>query len=106
MRHGERVYEARCTLCHGADGQGLVVDDVTIFPALWGESSFNIGAGMARQRTAAGFIHAHMPLGDKLGLSADDAWDLAGLVTQKPRPDFAMKNADWPKGGKPEDAPY
>lgn len=29
--------------------------------ALWGENSYNIGAGMARLRTAAGFIQAYMP---------------------------------------------
>ena len=31
-------------------------------PALWGDSSYNIGAGMARLRTAASFIRHNMPL--------------------------------------------
>lgn len=106
VAHGRAVYAQRCVACHGTDGAGVVVDDKTIFPALWGERSFNVAAGMARRKTAAGFIEAHMPLGQPHTLSTDDAWDLAGLVVAMPRPDFAEKRADWPNGGKPEDAPY
>jgi len=106
LTHGRAVYEQRCVACHGANGEGVVVDGKTIFPALWGDRSFNVAAGMARRRTAAGFIEAHMPLGQPHTLSVDDAWDLAGLVAAMPRPDFAAKRADWPNGGKPEDAPY
>lgn len=48
---------ATCARCHGDDGQGLV-DPA---PPLWGPRSYNIGAGMARQRTLAAFLSAAMP---------------------------------------------
>jgi len=43
------------------------------FPAPWGPSSFNNGAGMARLDTAAAFIGANMPRGTTGTLSAQDA---------------------------------
>jgi thiosulfate dehydrogenase len=106
VARGRALYDAKCIACHGHDGAGIVVDGKTVFPALWGPRSFNIAAGMARKRTAAGFIHAHMPLGQPHTLTREDAWDLAGLVVAMPRPDFAKKSGDWPRGGKPKDAPY
>lgn len=103
---GHRVYDARCVACHGVDGKGVVAGDVTTFPPLWGERSFNVAAGMARLYTAAGFIHDHMPLGQGGTLSRDEAYDVAAYVTRQPRPDFGDKANDWPKGGKPKDARY
>ena len=50
-RAWSRVFTESCVRCHGASGQGTVVA-----PPLWGPKSFNIGAGMARYRTAALFI--------------------------------------------------
>jgi len=31
---------------------------------------------------------------------------VAAYFTRQPRPDFARKSQDWPKGDKPSDAPY
>lgn len=61
---GLKVYEKNCILCHGVDGAGQFIDGKTIFPPLWGEKSFNWGAGMHRINTAAGFIKAtcHLPV--------------------------------------------
>ena len=77
-----------------------------MFPALWGPKSFNIGAGMARLKTAAAFIKINMPLGQDNTLTSQQAFDIAAYVLRQPRPDFIGKARDWPKGGKPEDAPY
>jgi hypothetical protein len=63
---------------------------------LWGEESFNIGAGMARTYTAAAFVKRNMPIAlhDRFplgqgGLSDQDAVDVAEFFTHQPRPDFA-----------------
>ncbi|MCX7978830.1 MAG: c-type cytochrome [Bdellovibrionaceae bacterium] len=107
MKNGERVYLAKCASCHQNDGQGLYqADGKVVFPALWGAKSFNIGAGMARHHTAAGFVKANMPLGQPNSLTDDEAWDVAWYFTRKERPDFARKHLDWPKGNKPADARY
>jgi len=98
---GGRLYEERCTACHGADGHGT-----PMAPPLWGPRSYNIGAGMARVSLAAGFIKATMPLGQGGTLTDDEAYDLAAFIDSRPRPDFAKKHLDWPKGDKPADAPY
>ena len=47
--HGEQIYYAQCATCHGDNGEGIKDSrgDI-VFPPLWGEESFNIGAGMAR----------------------------------------------------------
>jgi thiosulfate dehydrogenase len=104
---GKQVYAQKCAVCHGADGQGIFgVSGETVYPPLWGPKSFNIGAGMARLNTAAAFVKANMPFGQGGSLSDQDAFDVAAFFTRQPRPDFAEKSADWPKGGKPEDARY
>ncbi len=104
---GEAVYAAQCASCHGADGQGMKgPDDRYMFPPLWGPDSFNIAAGMARLKTAAAFVRGNMPLGQGGTLSEQEAYDVSLYFTQKPRPDFAAKDKDWPKGGKPSDARY
>jgi thiosulfate dehydrogenase len=77
----------------------------TVFPALWGPRSFNIGAGMARLDTAAAFVKAKMPMGG-VALSDDEAYDVAAYFTRQPRPDFKAKSRDWPNGHKPRDARY
>ena len=106
-QRGESVYTQKCAACHGADGRGRRgPNGEYLFPALWGPESFNIGAGMARLSNAAGFVKANMPLGQGATLSDADAIDVAAYFIRQPRPDFPAKTRDWPKGGKPEDAPY
>lgn len=112
--NGEKLYVAQCAVCHGQDGEGLK-DDAgrTVYPALWGDRSFNIGAGMARTYTAAAFVKRNMPIGfhEKFplgqgGLSDQEAVDVAAYFSHKPRPDFPGKEKDWPKDPKPKDARY
>lgn len=101
LEAGKTLYASACAACHGQDGQGM-----GNFPPLWGANSFNLGAGMARLNTAAAFIKWNMPLGKGGSLSHEEAYDVAAYVLSHERPDFAGKQLDWPKGGKPEDAPY
>lgn len=104
---GEQLYAQKCVACHGAEGQGLdAPDGAYAFPALWGERSYNLGAGMARLDTAAAFVRWNMPLGQGGTLSDQEAYDVAAYFIHQPRPDFAGKAQDWPAGGKPRDARY
>lgn len=112
--NGKRIYAAQCALCHGSNGEG-VKDDAGrwVYPPLWGDESFNIGAGMARTYTAAGFVQRNMPIAfhDRFplgqgGLTDQEAVDVAEYFTHQPRPDFAGKVKDWPKDKKPDDARY
>ena len=98
---GAALFPVTCARCHGPGGEGSAV-----YPPLWGDRSFNIGAGMARVRTAAAFIRHNMPF-DKPGTLTDQqAADLAAYVTSQPRPDLPGKEKDWPEGGAPSDVPY
>lgn len=83
---GKQVYEANCAICHGANGQGQQVDGKYVFPPLWGNDSYNWGAGMHRIDTAAEFIKANMPLAQGNTLSDQDAWDVAKYINSHPRP--------------------
>jgi thiosulfate dehydrogenase len=98
---GREVFATRCTICHGADGQGT-----NVAPPLWGPNSYNIGAGMARVRTAAAFIHRAMPFDRPGSLTPQQAFDVATYINSHPRPDFAGKEDDWPNGDPPPDAAY
>ncbi|MGO8737289.1 c-type cytochrome [Rhodoblastus sp.] len=112
--HGEKVFAEKCAVCHGKNGEGTrsAAGD-WIFPPLWGDQSYNIGAGMARTSTAAGFVKANMPIAhreffpqDQGGLSDQDSLDVAEFFSHQPRMDYPPKVNDWPKGGKPFDARY
>jgi thiosulfate dehydrogenase len=105
---GRQVFETRCTICHGADGQGGKggAPGALVGPPLWGPHSFNIGAGMARVRTAAAFIKVAMPYDNPGSLSPQEAFDVATYITSHPRPDFARKSGDWPNGDQPPDVAY
>ena len=81
-------------------------DGTLVYPPLWGDTSFNLGAGMARLNTAAAFIKWNMPLGQGGTLSDKEAYDIAAYFTTQDRPDFTNKSSDWPSGDKPSDARY
>jgi thiosulfate dehydrogenase len=98
---GRVVFAEICARCHGADGGGT-----GLAPPLWGPRSFNIGAGLARLRSAAAFIRENMPNDRKVTLSDQQAFDVAGYVVSRPRPDFPRKAEDWPNGDPPPDVAY
>lgn len=112
---GKGLYAAQCASCHGANGEGKKdrAGDI-VFPPLWGDESFNIGAGLARTYKAAAFIRNSMPMGVNTHgnwgegdvLSDQDAVDVAEYFTHMPRPDFAGKEKDFPNGKKPKDSRY
>jgi thiosulfate dehydrogenase len=112
--NGRKVYAEQCAACHGKNGEGLrLADGRLVYPPLWGEQSFNIGAGMARTSTAAAFVKRNMPVGlreqfplGQGGLTDQEAVDVAEYFSHQPRPDFAAKAKDWPKDPKPADARY
>jgi thiosulfate dehydrogenase len=114
-RRGEGGYASTCALCHGRGGEGIrrslpTTDLGYMVPPLWGNDSFNDGAGMARLITAANFMHFNMPHGaDYLHpqLSAEQAWDIAAYVISQPRPHKADLDKDFPDLlEKPVDTPY
>ena len=86
LQRGQTVYTANCVLCHGADGQGQHSGETQVFPPLWGDRSYNWGAGMHAIDKAAAFIQANMPLGRGGTLSVQDAWDVAAFVNGHERP--------------------
>jgi thiosulfate dehydrogenase len=112
--NGKTIYAARCAACHGESGEGLKdAAGRVVYPPLWGDRSFNIGAGMARTYTAAAFVKRNMPIATHekfpLGqgeLSDQEAIDVADYFTHMDRPDFPGKVKDWPKDPRPKDARY
>lgn len=112
---GKQIYARACTICHGADGRGVLRDRELpnfgyLMPPLWGPDSFNDGAGMARLMTAANFAHFNMPNGTSYvrpRLTQEEAWDVAAYVISQPRPAFPGRDKDFPDLlRKPVDTPY
>jgi thiosulfate dehydrogenase len=97
---GRVIYMGKCQSCHGTYGEGKP-DSLTngyLYPPLWGEHSYNTGAGLYRLTKFAPFVKANMPFGtsyDKEQLSMEEAWDLAAFVNSQPRPIKKFKS-DWP----------
>jgi thiosulfate dehydrogenase len=65
---GEPHYLRNCAACHNIAGSGVRggtagTDLGYVIPPLWGQDTFNDGAGMARIITLANFIHFNMPHG-------------------------------------------
>lgn len=110
LANGKLVYAGQCVRCHGADGEGMKNPDPRgtpgYYPPLWGPGSFTIGAGMARLRTAASFIRFNMPFDTPGTLTDQQAYDVAGYLVSRARPDFAAKALDWPNGDPPPDVAY
>ncbi|HEX4933547.1 MAG TPA: c-type cytochrome [Gemmatimonadaceae bacterium] len=98
---GARVFAARCARCHGVSGGGS-----RTAPPVWGARSYNIGAGMARVRTAAAFVQRWMPQDSTGVLTPQEAFDVAQYIDSRPRPDFRGKEKDWPHGDPPPDVAY
>ncbi|WP_373513704.1 c-type cytochrome [Persicitalea sp.] len=108
---GRLIYQAKCQVCHGANGEGLPAPDgmAYVYPPLWGEHSYNDGAGLFRIASFAGYVKNNMPLGatyQNPQLTDEEAWDLAAFVNSRPHP-HREQSGDWMDNSqKPIDAPY
>ena len=102
---GQTLYSERCSSCHGPDGQGVQIGDKKAGP-LWGDGSWNDGAGAARVYTLAGIIRYTMPYLNPGSLTDDEAQQIAAFITSKPRPAYPFKSRDYAGSKVPPDAVY
>jgi thiosulfate dehydrogenase len=102
---GGALYSERCASCHGPDGQGVQIGDKKAGP-LWGDGSWNDGAGAARVYTLAGIIRYSMPYLSPGSLTDREAQDVAAFITSKPRPRYPFKARDYSGAKVPVDAVY
>ena len=109
--NGKSVYVAKCQSCHQDNGQGVFNADKSeyTYPALWGEHSFNDGAGLYRISNFAKYVKYNMPQGANYQnpmLSDEEAWDVAAFVVSRNRPHINVPK-DWPDiSKKPIDHPF
>ena len=108
---GQVVYQQKCASCHGPNGQGQpnIEGYGYAYPPLWGEHSYNDGAGLFRLSRFAGYVKANMPFGANykgMQLSDEESWDVAAFVNSQPRPKKDISK-DWPDiSKKPFDHPF
>lgn len=108
---GKILYDVKCIVCHGKNGEGILNATGTswTYPPLWGNGSYNDGAGLYRLSRFAGYVKANMPLGatfDKPQLTDEECWHLAAYVNSLARPTMD-KSKDWPDiSKKPIDHPF
>lgn len=109
---GKGIYTAQCQSCHGANGVGqLSLNGINYdYPPLWGQHSYNDGAGLFRLSNFAGYVKSNMPLNQTTHsnpkLSNEEAWDVAAYVNSQPRPKKDLSK-DWPDiSKKPFDHPF
>jgi thiosulfate dehydrogenase len=108
---GRRIYEQKCLSCHAANGEGVqnAKTHAYTYPPLWGQHSYNSGAGLYRLSRLAGYVKYNMPFGtdhENPQLTDEEAWDVAAFINSQPRP-AADLSKDWPQlGGKPVDHPF
>jgi thiosulfate dehydrogenase len=109
--NGKIIFEHQCVSCHGKDGMGMRHENGIEwkYPPLWGDGSYNTGAGLYRLSRFAGYVKANMPNGatfDNPILTDEEAWDVAAYVNSMPRPHKTF-SADWPDiSKKPFDHPF
>jgi len=87
IERGNSLYQDRCSSCHADDGFGT--DDG---PPVWGDDSFNDGAGLAGIPKMASWLKVAMPL-DDADLSDQEAFDVAAYVNSHARPKFGSSDA-------------
>lgn len=109
---GKQVYTSQCLSCHGANGEGQLSLSGTsfVYPPLWGQDSYNSGAGLFRISNLAGYLHSNMPFNQSTHsnpkLTSEEAWDVAAYVNSQPRP-LKELGKDWPDiSKKPFDHPF
>lgn len=101
---GKEVYTMHCAVCHGENGEGMKNEGVAagyINPPLWGEDTYNKGAGMYRTLKAADFIRNNMPLGatkENPILTDEEAYNVAAYMNLDThhRPEKINRSSDFP----------
>ena len=114
LERGKAIYTKECAVCHQVNGQGIAAADPDsgwLYPPLWGDDTYNDGAGMHRVITAAQFIKGNMPFGaatwQEPKLTDEEAYHVAGYINSFIRPEKANKEADFPdRKLKPMSTPY
>jgi thiosulfate dehydrogenase len=86
VARGKALYSNRCADCHQSNGQGA--DDN---PPVWGEKSFNQGAGLANTGQLAAYLKVAMPLDDAT-LTEQESLDIAAYVNSHERPAFRLED--------------
>lgn len=110
-KKGGVVYKAKCQVCHGPHGEGVKPAGAAsyVYPPLWGEHSYNDGAGLYRLSSFAGYVKNNMPFGatyQNPQLTDEEAWDLAAFVNSRPHP-HKDQSRDWTDiSQKPIDYPF
>ncbi len=84
LKRGASLYTSRCAECHQEDGQGD-----TNNPPVWGEQSYNDGAGLASVENLAAWLKVAMPL-DSTDLTDQQALDIAAFVNSHERSHFEL----------------
>lgn len=84
IKRGESLYTSRCAECHQTDGQGDKDN-----PPVWGERSYNDGAGLSSLENLAAWLKVAMPL-DDTNLTDQQALDIAAYVNSHKRPHFEL----------------
>ena len=79
---GAVVYQNHCSICHLPNGEGAPG-----IPPVWGDHSYNDGAGMNDVGTLASFVWKNMPYQQPI-LSPKQALDVAAYISSRPRPHF------------------
>jgi thiosulfate dehydrogenase len=108
---GAVVYAQYCARCHGEHGQGEMAESGLEwkYPPLYGDNSYNIGAGLYRLSRFAAYVKANMPYGvsfENPFLTDEEAWDVAAYVNSMPHPEKDF-SSDWPDiAKKPFDHPF
>ena len=109
---GTLIYTTKCQVCHGDKGQGQILanKEEYLYPPLWGDHSYNDGAGLYRISNLAGYIKSNMPFLQsthaKPILTDEQCWDLAAFINSQPRPHMDQSK-DWPNNKKkPFDYPF
>jgi thiosulfate dehydrogenase len=84
IQRGAALYTSRCAECHQKDGQGDKDN-----PPVWGERSYNDGAGLSSVENLAAWLKVAMPL-DNTDLTDQQALDIAAYVNSHKRSHFEI----------------
>lgn len=93
LERGKTLYMAKCASCHAENGTGHDEN-----PPVWGDQSYNQGAGLTHNDKLAAWLKVSMPLDDP-DLTEQEAIDIAAYVNSHSRPAFVLKN-HLPQDGK------